>query len=114
MFFWKRKKEEKKLTPEQIEKIATEYTDLVKEITGKYLPRRMRRALNRAKGWQGLSLSERKKQIQKITENGVSSWLEETTQETIEQVSSFIQESTTFEEELRKALREFKKKWGIK
>ena len=120
MFFWKKKKKEEKrkkkeeLSEQQIEQIIDEYMSLTKEIVGRYLPRRMRRALSKNKGWGSLSASERKAQIKEVKQEGLSSWLEQTTEETFEEISSFVSESVSLEEELRGKLKEFKKKWNIK
>jgi len=114
MLFWKGKKKEEKLSDEKIEQIISEYVDLMKSKIGEYLPRRMRRALNKSKRWSGLSPSEKKEQIQDIKQKGLSNWLNESTEEAIEQISSFVSESVALENDLRKTLKEFKKKWNIR
>lgn len=113
MRFWKRKKKEE-LSEEQITQIVDEYMGLMKDVMGKYLSRQMRRALNKSRGWGSLSSSQKKKEIEEIKQQGLSSWLDKSTEETIEQVSSFVSDHVVLEEELRKASREFKKKWNIK
>ncbi|RLE12241.1 hypothetical protein DRJ04_06550 [Candidatus Aerophobetes bacterium] len=113
MFFWKRGKKEE-FSDEQIEKIIDEYMLLMKEAIGRYLPRRMRRALNKNKGWKSLSASKKREQLQDIRQKGLSSWLDQTTEEAVEQISSFVPESGALEEELRKILKDFKKKWNIR
>jgi len=113
MLFWKRGKREE-LSDEQIEKIVVEFMDLTKNGVCKYLPRRMRRALSKNKGWQSLSSSEKIDQIQEIKQKGLSGWLDQSAEEVFEELSSFVSESVALEEELRKELREFKKKWNIK
>ena len=114
MLFRKKKKKER-FSEEDFEQIITEYTGLMKDAMGKYLPRRMRRAMNKNnKGWESLSVSEKKAQIQEIKQKGLNNWLDESTGEVLEQVSSFVSETVVLEEELRKILKEFKKKWNIK
>ena len=70
MFFWKRGKKEE-FSDEQIEKIIDEYMLLMKEAIGRYLPRRMRRALNKNKGWKSLSASKKREQLQDIRQKGL-------------------------------------------
>lgn len=113
MPFWKRKKR-KELSDQQIQQVIDEYTSLMKNVIGKYLPRRMRRALNKNRGWGGLSGSEKKEQVQQIRQKGLSSWLNQSTEEALEQISSFVSEGIALEEDLRKELKDFKKKWDIK
>lgn len=113
MRFWKKGKKEQ-FSDGQIEQIINEYMVLTKSTVGKYLPRRMRRVLNKNKGWGSLSASERKSQIQEIKQKGLGGWLEQATQETFEEISSFVSDGAPFETELKDTLTEFKKKWSIK
>ncbi|MBC7188675.1 hypothetical protein H5U35_00435 [Candidatus Aerophobetes bacterium] len=113
MLFWRKRKKEE-LTDEQVEQVVLEYADFLKQITGKYLPRRMRRALNRNKGWGSLNASQKRAQIQEIKQKGLGSWLEESTQQALEEVASFVSDSSAFEKELREGLKELKRRWNIK
>ncbi len=112
MLFWKRKK---KFDEKEIEKIVEEYTGVLKETVGKYLPRRMRRMIQRkSKEWKDLPQKNKEKEIQEIKDTGLNNWLDKTTEETIQELTPFITNSSAMQEELRKTLKDFKKKWDIK
>lgn len=112
MLFWKRKK---KFDEEEIEKIIGDYTTLLREKVGTYLPRRMRRALKKkSKEWNDLSKGEKKKEVEEIKKTGLSSWLEKMTEETYKELASIVPEATSMQEDLWQTLKDFKKKWNIK
>jgi len=110
MLFWKRKK----FDEAEIKQIFEEYLEVLKTTMGKYLSRQMRRALSKNKGWGSLSPSQKREQIQEIKQKGLNNWLDEHTEEVFEQISSFVSDSGLLKEDLKKALKEFKKKWNIK
>lgn len=112
--FWKKKKQQE-LSDGAIEGIIREYSDVLKAVIATHLPRRMRRAMDKGnKGWGSLSPAQRKAQIQETRQQGVGPWLEETTQETYEQIASFVADAAVLEQELRGALATFKKERNIR
>jgi len=110
MFFKKKKSE---LGEKEIEQITEEYTEGIKVIIRKYLPRKARRAMYRGKGGR-LTQDEKNEEIQKIKKTGVSAWLNQATEEVFEELSSFVAEPDSLRSELNVMLKEFKKKWNIK
>lgn len=113
--FWKKKRKKAELSEEAIESIVREYSDVLKGGVARHLPRRMRRAMDKGnKGWGSLSASEKRAQIQEIRQRGLGSWLDETTQETYEQIASFVADAATLEQELLESLAVFKKANSIR
>lgn len=110
MLFWKRKK----FDEAEIEKIVEEYVEILKTTVGKYLPRQMRRALRKNREWGNLSQKRKQDEIKEIKQRGLNNWLEENTQQVYEEIASFTPEAQTLQKELRKVLKDFKKKWDIK
>lgn len=110
MFFKKKKSE---FEEKEIEQITEEYTEGIKVIIRKYLPRKARRAMYRGKGGR-LTPDEKNEEIQKIKKTGISAWLNQATEEVFEELSSFVAEPDSLRSELNVMLKEFKKKWNIK
>jgi len=111
MFFGKRKK---KFEEKEIEQIIDDYSQTMKALIGKYLPRRARRAMNRGKGGARLTPAEKNEEMEKIKKIGISAWLNEITEDTFGELSSFVADSVSLQSELYTVLKRFKKKWNIK
>ena len=107
------RKKKKKFEEKEIEQIIDDYSQTTKTLIGKYLPRRARRAMNKGKGSR-LTSAEKSDQIQKIKKIGISTWLNETTEDTFGELSSFVTDPISLQAELQTMLKEFKKKWNIK
>jgi phage terminase small subunit len=97
-----------------IEKIIEEYSAVVKSTIGRYLPRRARRAMSRGKGGVGFSPSRKNKEIEKIKKVGIEAWLDQTTQDTLKELSPLLSDPLSLESELMSRLKEFKKKWNLR
>ena len=108
------RKKKKKLDEKEIEQIIDDYSQTTKALIGKYLPRRARRAMNKGKGGARLTSAEKGDQMQKIKKIGISAWLNETTEDTFEELSSFVNDPASLQSELYTVLKRFKKKWSIK
>jgi len=87
--FFRRKKE---FSEEEIEKIIDDYDKRVKSLLKEHLPRWARRAMNRTRDRTGAIMNKKGEEVQKIKKMGMSSWLEQTTQELFEGLSSFTME----------------------
>lgn len=111
MFFKKKKSE---FEEKEIEQITEEYTEGIKVIIRKYLPRKMRRAMYKGKGGGRLTQDKKNEEIQKIKKTGISAWLNQATEEVFEELSSFVTDPGSLRSELNVMLKEFKKKWNIK
>ena len=111
MFFRKKKKE---LELKEINQIVEDYSKVLRETIGKYLPRRERRAMGRGKGRMRPGSSVEKEEIEQIKKKGVASWLNQVTEEALNELSSIIPDFTSLQSELRNRLKDFKKKWKIK
>jgi len=111
MFFGKRKK---KFEEKEIEQIIDDYSQTMKALIGKYLPRKVRRAMNRGKSGARLTPAEKSGEVQKIKKIGISAWLNGVTEDTFGEVSSFVTDSVSLQSELYSMLKRFKKKWDIK
>ncbi len=111
MFF---RKKEKKLELKEIEQIVEDYSKVLRDTIGKYLPRRERRAMSRGKGGMRLASSTKKEEIEQIKKKGAGSWLNQTTEDALNELSSIIPDFTSLQSELRNKLKDFKKKWKIK
>jgi len=110
MFFRKKQKE---LDVKEIEQIMEEYLKILKETIGKYLPRRERRAMMKGKGREGWG-SAKRGEIEQIKKKGIKTWLNQTTEDTLSELSSAIPDFPSLESDLRGRLKDFKKKWKIK
>jgi len=85
----------------------------MKETVEKCLPRHMRRALRKRREWRDLSKINKEDEIEEIKQDGLNNWLVQTMEKTYEELAPFVPEATRMEEELKKMLKEFKKKWNI-
>jgi len=113
MIFGKRRKKE--FSEKEIEQIINDYNETMKSLLREYLPRWARRAMNKAKGRSGLNnISKGKGEIQEIKRTGISAWLDQTTQDMVEELSSLVSEPVSFRHKLDAMVKEFKKKWNIK
>ncbi|MEA1963856.1 MAG: hypothetical protein U9O41_01820 [Candidatus Aerophobetes bacterium] len=111
MFLGKRKK---KFEEKEVEQIIDDYSQTMKNVVGKYLPRKVRRAMNRKGSGAGLTSAEKNEQMEKIKKIGISAWLNEITEDTFGELSSFVSDSVSLQSELYTALKEFKKRWNIR
>ena len=109
--FFRRKKE---FSEEEIEKIIEDYGKMIKSLLKEHLPRWARRAMNKTKNRTGVAVSKKGEEIRKIKKMGMSSWLEQTTQELFEELSSFTTDPASLKSKLDTMLKEFKRKWKIK
>jgi len=112
MIFGKRRKKE--FSEKEIEQIINDYNETMKSLLREYLPRWARRAMNKAKGRSGLTVSKENEEIQEIKRVGISAWLDQTTQDMVEELSSLVSEPVSFRHKLDAMVKEFKKKWNIK
>jgi len=112
MLFGKRRKKE--LSEEEIERIIKDYNEMMKSLLREYLPRWARRGMNKAKSRAGFNLNKGKEEIQEIKRTGISAWLEQSTQDAVEELSPLVRDSVSFKSKLDSILKEFKEKWGIK
>jgi len=111
MFFRKKKK---KLELKEMEQIVEDYSKVLRDTIGKYLPRRERRAMSKGKGGMRLGPSAKSEEIEQIKKKGVRAWLNQTTEDALNELSSIIPDFTSLQSELRNRLKNFKKKWKIK
>ena len=110
MFF---KKKGKEFEEEEIEQITEEYTQEIKVVIRKYLPRKARRAMYRGKGGR-VTPDDKNEEIRQIKKVGLSAWLNQATEEVFEELSSFVTDPGSLRSELNVMSKEFKKKWNIK
>jgi len=110
MFFRRRRKKE--FSEEEIEKIID--GKMMKSLLKEHLPRWARRAMNKTKNRTGVAVSKKGEEIRKIKKMGMSGWLEQTTQELFEELSSFTTDPASLKSKLDTMLKEFKRKWKIK
>lgn len=111
MFF---RKKEKKLELKEIKQIIEDYSKVLRDTIGKYLSRRERRAMSRGKGGMKLGSSAKSEEIEEIKKKGAGSWLNQVTEDALNELSSVIPDFASLESELRNKLKDFKKKWKIK
>ena len=112
MLFGKRRKRE--FSQEEIEQVINDYSEMVKSVLREYLPRWARRAMNKAKGRSGLTVSKENEEIQEIKRIGISAWLDRATQDVFEEISSFTSDPASLKSKLDSILKEIKRKWKIK
>ncbi len=111
MPFWRKRTE---LEPRDIEQIINEYSAVVKDTIGRHLPRRARRAMSRGKSGLGLSPGKKNEEIAQIRKMGMGAWLDQTTQDTLKELSPILMDSPSLESELMAKLKELKKKWNLR
>ncbi len=111
MFFRKKPKE---LESKEIEQIIEEYSQVMRDTIGKYLSRRERRAMSKGKGGMRLSSSTKNEEIEQIKKKGAGVWLDQVTEDALNELSPIVPDFAALESDLRGRLKNFKKKWNIK
>jgi|GEM_PF-5712408 len=107
MLFGKRKE----FDEEKIEQVMEDFVKTMGELMEKHLPRRIRRTMRKKRGgWGKIS----NKDMEEIKKRGLSSWLNETVDETYQEIGSFANDPGALEKDLKIFLKELKKKWKIR